>query len=168
MNSWAQGGVFGELEWMIPSQGIPGFLQCAQADPELQVAEIWFFFFWAGRSCRKSISPETLLSQEPSREGGEPGGEKRQLCLKIRFLTHSDNSTKPAGSLLSGIRLALKVNQLAQLQVRTERKTSRFLWVGLFVLNSPGHRKIPSSLPHLKPPKAGNSWLASATLTQSH
>lgn len=73
---------------------------------------------------RRSISPDILGWSRGSKEAALP--QNHSWC--------SHNPRKPpAGSLLSGMRLGLKVNQLAQLQVRTERKTSRFLWAGQLV-----------------------------------
>lgn len=115
---------------------------------------------------RKIISPGTPLAHQPSRDAG---GEKRQLCLRNQI---PDTHRTPKSRLemsSEGMRFGLKVNQVSQLQVRGKNiQIPLCRWLGLFILNSPGQRKIPSSLPHLKPSRARNSFLASATLTQSH
>lgn len=102
----------------------------------------------AGKAFPQKFS---FFSQKPSRKG-EIQGEKRGSSA-------SDNSTKPpAGNLLSEIKLGLKVNQLAQLQVKNWEKNIQIAlgWsVGLFILNSPGQRKI-SKLP--APFKIIQSW----------
>lgn len=140
-------GFWGVLDWIIPSQDIPGFQECAQADRATNL----ICLSREGPAGKAFPQKFSFFSQKPSRKG-EIQGEKRGSSA-------SDNSTKPpAGNLLSEIKLGLKVNQLAQLQVKNWEKNIQIAlgWsVGLFILNSPGQRKI-SKLP--APFKIIQSW----------
>lgn len=84
MNSWAPGGVFGGscarpgVRLDDPRGSLRIFQDFRNVLRQARSYK-WHGFVRAGRTRRKSISPETLLSHQPSREGRSRGRKEAAL-----------------------------------------------------------------------------------------